>query len=105
MAWRDQQLNVRTDDEIIISLPEDRSTGYRWSILSADSSPRRSATQPPPPFANDNFQGWVELAMTDPKAEPRRKPPSQAVDRARKPAPAEENGATSYRWWAGDRGR
>lgn len=90
MAWRDQQLCVRTDDEIIISLPEDRSTAYRWSIPSTDPSPRRSATQPPPPFADDNFQGWVELEITEPKAEPRRKPPSQAIDRARKPAPAEK---------------
>lgn len=87
MAWRDQQLNVRTDDEIIISLPEDRSTGYRWTIPGIDSSPRRSATEPPPPFADDEFLGWAELAMTEPKAEPHRKPPSQAVDRARQPAP------------------
>ena len=90
LAWRDQQLNVWTDDEIIISLPEDRSTGYRWSIPSTDLSPQRSATQPPPSFADGKFQGWLELAIAEQKAEPRRKPPSQAVDRARKPAPKEK---------------
>ena len=90
MAWRDQQLNVRTDDEIIISLPEDRSTGYRWSIASTDPSPRRSRTQPPPPFADSEPPGWAKLAMADPKEAPRRKPPSEAVARARQPAPTEK---------------
>ncbi len=90
MAWRDQQLSVRTDDEIIISLPEDRSTGYRWSIPSTGPSLRRSATQPPPPFADNELPGWTGLAMAEPKAELRRKPPSQAVDRARRPSPAEK---------------
>ena len=88
MAWRDQHLNVRTNDEIIISLPEDRSTGYRWSIPSTDPSPRRTATQPPPPFAEGEPSGWAELAMAEPKAGPRRKPPSQAVTRARQPTSA-----------------
>ena len=90
MAWRDQQLGVRTDDEIIISLPEDRSTGYRWSIPSTGPSPQRSATQPPPPFAENELPDWTGLAMAEPKAELRRKPPSQAVDRARRPSPAEK---------------
>lgn len=87
MAWRDQQLNVRTDDEIVVSLPEDRSTGYRWSIPVTGPSPRRSAAQPPPPFVDDEFPGWAELTMAEPKTEPRRKPSSQAIDRARQPAP------------------
>lgn len=87
MAWRDQQLDVRTDDEIIISLPEDRSTGYRWSIPVTGPSPRRSASQPPPPFAEGEISDQAELEMAKPKAEPRRKPPGQAIDRARQPAP------------------
>lgn len=90
MAWRNHQLNVRTDDEIIISLPEDRSTGYRWSIPSTDKSPRRSAALPPPPIPEDALSDQAELAMAEPKAELLRKPPSQAVDRARQPAPKEK---------------
>ena len=89
MAWRDQQLSVRADDEIIISLPEDRSTGYRWSIPGTGPSSRRSATHPPPPFADNEFPGWTGLAMAEPEAELLRKPPSQAVDRARQPSPTE----------------
>ena len=85
MAWRDQQLSVRTDDEIIISLPEDRSTGYRWSIATTDPLPGRAATLPPPPFADTELPGWAELAMADPTTTQRRKPPTQAVDRARQP--------------------
>ena len=89
MAWHGQQLNVQTDDEIIISLPEDRSTGYRWSIASPDPSPRRAAT-PPPPFADDRPPGSAALPLAEPKVSPRRKPPSQAVDRARQPLPTEK---------------
>ena len=105
MAWRDQQLNVRTDDEIIISLPEDRSTGYRWSIPSTDPSPRRTATQPPPPFAEGELSGRAELAMAEPKAGPRPKPPSQAVARARQPTSAEKPEPFPIAGGRGQRGR
>jgi hypothetical protein len=30
--WNDQLLSLRADDEIVISLPENRSTGYRWTF-------------------------------------------------------------------------
>lgn len=86
MAWRNQELSVRTDDEIIISLPEDRSTGYRWSIATTDPVPRRSATLPPPPFADTELPELAELAMAGSETTPRRKPPTQAVDRARQSA-------------------
>jgi hypothetical protein len=29
-AWNDQLLTLHADDEVVISLPENRSTGYRW---------------------------------------------------------------------------
>lgn len=45
LAWHGQQLNVHTDDEIIISLPEGRSTGYRWSIASTGPNPPRLAVE------------------------------------------------------------
>lgn len=89
MAWHGQRLNVRTDDEIIISLPEDRSTGYRWSIVSSDPSPRRAAPPPPPPFADDRPLEPAALPLAEPKAPPRARPPSQAVDRARRPSSPE----------------
>ena len=28
--WHGRRLRVQTDDEVVISLPENRSTGYRW---------------------------------------------------------------------------
>lgn len=87
-AWHGQQLNVRTDDELIISLPEDRSTGYRWSIASTDPSPRRAATAPPPPYADDRPVDSAELQLVEPKTATRPKPPGQAVERARRPASA-----------------
>lgn len=90
LAWHGQQLNVRTDDEIIISLPEDRSTGYRWAIASPDPSPRRAATPPPPPFADSRSAGSAALPPAQRPGTSRRRPPSQAVDRARTPAPAKK---------------
>lgn len=44
--WDDQLLALRVEDEVVISLPENRSTGYRW-MFPGD---RRSAgaTSPPP---------------------------------------------------------
>ncbi len=90
MAWRGQQLNVRTDDEIIISLPEDRSTGYRWSFPSTDARPQRVATVPPPPFADDHPVDSASLSLVAAKAAPPRTPPSQAVKRARRPVPSDD---------------
>lgn len=87
LAWHGQRLNVRTDDEIIISLPENRSTGYRWSIAGTDRSPPRSPTLPPPSFAGSNLRGSAELVAPARQATPRTAPPGQAVQRARQPLP------------------
>lgn len=44
--WDDQLLAVRVEDEVVISLPENRSTGYRWMFPVEHSPPEASA--PPP---------------------------------------------------------
>src|SRR5262249_30691948 len=31
-AWNDMLLSLRADDEVVVSLPENRSTGYRWVL-------------------------------------------------------------------------
>lgn len=50
--WNGQRLSVHTDDEIVISLPENRSTGYRW-FFAGHEPPRHSAPEPPKPQFTD----------------------------------------------------
>jgi len=44
--WHGQQLQIHADDEIVISLPENRSTGYRW-FLESHTPPRQPTPEPP----------------------------------------------------------
>ena len=44
--WDGQRLSVHTDDEIVISLPENRSTAYRW-FFAGHEPDRDSAPEPP----------------------------------------------------------
>ena len=105
MAWHNQHLRVRTNDEIVISLPEDRSTGYRWSIASTDQKPPRPATPPPPPFADEHSSSLGNLAV----ASRRVTTTSQAAQPRRGPSPSSNTGraaaATSHRRRTGDCGR
>jgi hypothetical protein len=48
-AWNDQVLSLRVEDEIVVSLPENRTTGYRW-MLSGEL-PDSPLVEPIPPFA------------------------------------------------------
>lgn len=50
-AWDDEILHLRIEDEAVISLPENRSTGYRWVL--ADAPEQVVAYAPPPPAFND----------------------------------------------------
>jgi hypothetical protein len=50
-AWDDEILNLRIEDEAVISLPENRTTGYRWMLADAPES-IGTPTQPPAPFAD-----------------------------------------------------
>jgi hypothetical protein len=47
--WDDQILDLRVEDEAVISLPENRSTGYRW-MLADDPEPTRVPTESPAAF-------------------------------------------------------
>ncbi len=48
--WHDEILDLRVDDEAVISLPENRSSGYRWMLADAPE-PTLEPTDAPPPFA------------------------------------------------------
>lgn len=45
--WDDQLLALRVEDEVVISLPENRSTGYRW-MFPDEHQPVATTPQPPP---------------------------------------------------------
>lgn len=97
-AWDDEILDLRIEDEAVISLPENRSTGYRW-MLADDPEPLRALVEPPPTFAEpfraddiddarDQFFRRVTSLEPHPAAPPammrdlRRRTPSADVDNA-----------------------
>lgn len=45
--WNDQLLALRVEDEVVISLPENRTTGYTWTFPN-DPRPARASSPPPP---------------------------------------------------------
>lgn len=47
--WSDQVLSLRVEDEVVVSLPENRTTGYRW--MFPGHSPLGGPTPPIPTFA------------------------------------------------------
>lgn len=57
--WSDQVLSLRVEDEVVVSLPENRTTGYRW--MFPGQPPNGRPTTPIPPFADPRFQGSLAL--------------------------------------------
>jgi hypothetical protein len=57
--WNDQLLTLRVEDEVVISLPENRSTGYRWMLPDEHQV---AAASPPPPLVQPDPK------IVDPKA-------------------------------------
>jgi predicted secreted protein len=54
-----EPLQVLADDEILLSLPENRTTGYRWLTEEEDNqrtSSRRTTSPPPPPLVRAQRQ-------------------------------------------------
>jgi Zn-dependent peptidase ImmA (M78 family) len=57
--WDDQLVSMRVEDEVVISLPENRSTGYRWMF---DHEVDHVESQPEPPAYVSSPK--VELSQT-----------------------------------------
>lgn len=62
--WDDQILDLRVEDEAAISLPENRTTGYRW-MLADDPEPRRVPTDPPATFGEPPTTAELDEARTE----------------------------------------
>lgn len=56
-AWDDQVLDLRIEDEVVISLPENRSTGYRWMLPDEH---RAVEVSTPPPRVHDLDRASVD---------------------------------------------
>lgn len=90
--WNDQLVSLRVDDEVVVSLPENRSTGYRWmlddevvEVTPAPEPPSMGDPSPAPLDAGD-LSRFLQAART---ARPGR-PPGAALDRARRLLPARQ---------------
>jgi hypothetical protein len=111
------ELHVSVEDEVVLSLPENRTTGYRW-LTAAENAARTSRTPspPPPPFtkepvASDHVPALAPLPksarprstaavrralqMLPPTDDPRPQPPSQM----RADAPMSLVGDTYHASW------
>ena len=84
-AWNDQVVALRPDDEVVVSLPENRSTGYRW--MFEDDVREVTSTPQPPALASAahdapgpaDVRSFLDAARA---ATPARAP-GAALDRAR----------------------
>lgn len=62
--WDDEVLHLRIEDEAVISLPENRSTGFRWMLADA-SEPTLPVTEPPGQFAEPLDADYLKEAQEE----------------------------------------
>lgn len=94
-AWNDHLVTLRADDEVIISLPENRSTGYRWmfedevtEVVPVPEPPSFTSSAPKGGLAPGGAAAFLRAARsTDPG-----RAPGAALDRARH-VPAVDSGS------------
>ncbi|MDE0170859.1 MAG: ImmA/IrrE family metallo-endopeptidase [bacterium] len=54
--WHGRRIDVRIDDEVMIHLPENRSTGYRWVFVGHETL-RPRTPEPPPLLEAESSEG------------------------------------------------
>lgn len=91
-AWNDHLVSLRADDEVVISLPENRSTGYRWMF---DDKVTEVVPGPePPPFASTPkavpAAGNVGMFLAEARSTRPGRTPGAALERARRHTRATE---------------
>jgi Zn-dependent peptidase ImmA (M78 family) len=96
-AWNGQMVALRADDEIIISLPENRSTGYRW-MFDEQIVEFAPAPEPPllTPLTTDIEFGEVHRFLQAAQAARPGRAPGPALDRARSVQADPAAGANIY---------
>ena len=84
--WNDQLVSLRADDEIVVSLPENRSTGYRWMFhdeineITPTPEPTRFADPQIATHSSGELDRFLRAARTGASG----RAPSAALDRARR---------------------
>lgn len=84
-TWNDQVILVRADDELVLSLPENRSSGYRW--MFEDEVTEVVPAPEPPPFGDQRLptaetEAAERIVQTARNAR-RGRAPSAAIERIR----------------------
>ena len=96
--WNDQLVSLRADDEIVVSLPENRSTGYRW--MFDDEINEITPTPEPPRFADPQIathsSGELDRFIRAARTAASGRAPRAALDRARR-LPVEDAGPPKER--------
>lgn len=107
--WNDEILKVHIEDEAVISLEENRSTGYRWMLADAPERPRPPAPSPAtfaeplrggdpdpehPGVAIDDFIRRAEATEPSPA-------PAAVMQRLRRRTPADDGDSESQEPQAG----
>jgi hypothetical protein len=88
--WNDHLVSLRADDEVVVSLPENRSTGYRW-MFDDEVIVVRPAPEPPPmgdPSSTGDPGALSHFLQAAQTTRPGRAP-GAALARARRPPPAQ----------------
>ena len=62
--WHGHRLSVRVDDEVVVLLPENRSTGYRWEFVGREVA-RDRAPEPPPMYRVPQLEASDLLTRQD----------------------------------------
>ena len=111
--WHGQRLRIHTDDQVVISLPENRSTGYRWFFEGrAPSKVPTPEPQTPQHTVPSGQVGLIEglddlvARLRADEGHQRARVPGAALDRARAASPAPSKKALEIDGWmtlVGDR--
>lgn len=88
--WHGRRLSVNADDEVVVSLPENRSTGYRW-FFEGHTPPRTPVPEPPilqPDERSDQLTAFRSVAdradrIRIGQRQRRTRAPRAALDKAR----------------------
>jgi hypothetical protein len=85
-AWNDQLISLRADDEVVLSLPENRSSGYRW--MFEEEVAEVVETAEPPPFGDQRASTpqteSAERFFAEARTTRRGSAPRAAIDRIRR---------------------
>jgi hypothetical protein len=101
--WNDQLVSLRAEDEVVVSLPENRSTGYRW--MFNDEVVEVTSTPEPPTFSSRQHdtgqQVDINRFLASARAAQPGRAPAGALDRARNLPATDDRNSSAERVLSG----